>query len=183
MRISRSVEHYFELDVQNGLLYPKLPAMEVNARLARKLIDGTIVLNNEANLEHTTLLLRIRMGSSGDPLFKKAAVMLKYLAYNAHAFANGNKRMSFILTNVYLNANGYNLHVPDKEEKGGYIRAVACGRIRSVAKIAKWIRSNSKPIRHRSLLLNFIDPTKKLAKWQRCYRRVALGVEREQLPK
>lgn len=174
MLIRKEARKFFVLDSEHGLLYPRLPLLKRNCELARALIDDSIVLNNEANLEHVTTLLESKMGCSQDPLFKKAAIMLRYLAYSAHAFSDGNKRMAFILTNVYLNANGYHLRAPKSEVRGGFLRAVAKGRISSLETIANWIKNHSARIRHRSLMISFIDPTKRLSKWQRTYRRIAL---------
>ncbi|VVC71870.1 Uncharacterised protein [uncultured archaeon] len=174
MRIRREAQAFFVLDTEHGLLYPRLPILRRSYELARKFIDSSIVLNNEANLDHVATLLESRMGCSSDPLFKKAAVMLRYLAGPAHCFANGNKRMSFILTNVYLNANGYHLRAPKQEIRGGFLRAIAKGRITSLVTITKWIKSNSVRTKHRSLMINFIDPTGKVRKWQRTYRRIAM---------
>lgn len=73
---------------------------------------------------------------------EQAAALLHSLAKN-HPFVDGNKRVAFALTAVFLLLNGYNLNVsPDEAEN--FVLKVAAGQTHAVQEIASWIEAKLK---------------------------------------
>jgi death-on-curing protein len=60
-----------------------------------------------------------------------------------HAFLDGNKRIAFVATNVFLILNGFELEAPEPEVVETILR-VADGRM-TRGRFAAWIRSASVP--------------------------------------
>ena len=60
-----------------------------------------------------------------------------------HAFLDGNKRIAFVATNVFLILNGFELEAPEPEVVETILR-VADGRM-TRGKFAAWIRSATVP--------------------------------------
>jgi death on curing protein len=60
-----------------------------------------------------------------------------------HAFLDGNKRIAFVTTNVFLIINGFELEAPEPEVVDTILR-VADGRM-TRGKFAAWIRSVTVP--------------------------------------
>jgi death-on-curing protein len=86
-------------------------------------------------------VLRPQKGYYGS-LIEEAAALMESLANN-HAFLDGNKRVSFVVTDVMLRANGYFLAVEPIEahkliteamEKNGFRFPMICDWIGSVVK-------------------------------------------------
>jgi death-on-curing protein len=72
-------------------------------------------------------------------LTEQAAALLQSIACN-HCFADGNKRLAFALTAVFLELNGFRLAVkPDDGEKF-IIREVIVSHV-DVANIAAWLEA------------------------------------------
>ena len=70
-------------------------------------------------------------------LSEQAAALMQSLAGN-HAFVDGNKRVAFAATAVFLRMNGYALRVDADEAERFLIDRVIVGRA-DVAVIAEWL--------------------------------------------
>lgn len=74
-----------------------------------------------------------------DSLSEQAAALMQSLAGN-HAFVDGNKRMAFAATAVFLRMNGYRLEVDADEAERFLIDEVIQGHA-DVATITTWVES------------------------------------------
>lgn len=76
-------------------------------------------------------------------LHEKAAALLESLARN-HALIDGNKRLAWVATRLFLILNGSDAHVPDAPAGDRFVRDVAQGKL-ELAKItrtlAAWVRA------------------------------------------
>jgi death-on-curing protein len=80
-------------------------------------------------------------GSDAYPtLVLKAAAMAESLARN-HALVDGNKRICWILTKLFLLANGVHVRA-DTESIVTFVADVVAGRV-SVAQSAQWLEEHS----------------------------------------
>ncbi|MBC7690523.1 MAG: type II toxin-antitoxin system death-on-curing family toxin [Methylotenera sp.] len=70
-------------------------------------------------------------------LSEQAAALMHSLAMN-HCFVDGNKRMAFGLTAVFLRINGFRLHVSPDEGESFLIHEVIIAR-KDVSEIKDWI--------------------------------------------
>jgi len=125
-----------------GRLYPTLAeALEMH----RQLIDqfgGSHGLLDKGRLE--AALFRPQIGYYAD-LAEEAAALMESLANN-HAFVDGNKRIAFSLTDVFLRMNGFFLEV-EGEAANRFIRgAMERGEFR-FGLIRDWIADNLKPLK------------------------------------
>ncbi|MCO6432037.1 MAG: type II toxin-antitoxin system death-on-curing family toxin [Deltaproteobacteria bacterium] len=75
-------------------------------------------------------------------LSEQAAALLHSLTMN-HCFVDGNKRVAFALTAVFLLMNGYTLK-SDADETESFMLKVAAGKLQSVAEIAEWLERHMK---------------------------------------
>lgn len=73
-------------------------------------------------------------------LSAQAAALLQSLAMN-HAFTDGNKRVAFALTAIFLRMNGYRLPVSPPEGERFLVRRVIEGRA-DLDEITGWIESH-----------------------------------------
>ncbi|MFH1095694.1 MAG: Fic family protein [Candidatus Micrarchaeota archaeon] len=101
-------------------------------------------LLSEANLSHYLEAVQ-RYGETipdeRKRLLKKAAFLLYHLAFDAHAFMDGNKRTALFTTFAFLEANGCEFLEEGEEsqwERAAFVKEVAGGK-RSVQAIAKWL--------------------------------------------
>ena len=80
---------------------------------------------------------------------EQAAVLLEHLAGN-HPLPDGNKRVAFLLTARFLDANGLAWGAPDVECDAGMVERVAAGET-SHDEVVAWIerRTSSGPRRAR----------------------------------
>lgn len=72
-------------------------------------------------------------------LDQKAAAMLQSLATN-HPLVDGNKRMAFACTSVFLTMNGAPLTLDDENQAYDLVIAVATSELRDVHEIARALR-------------------------------------------
>ena len=79
-----------------------------------------------------------------DGVFEEAAALMESVANN-HAFLDGNKRVSFVLTDVMLRANGYFLDV-DPVEAHQFINDAIAKKEFRFSQIRDWITSIKKPL-------------------------------------
>lgn len=75
-------------------------------------------------------------------LFEQAAALLDSLSMN-HVFTDGNKRIAWTATKVFLNVNGYHLTANAKEAETFLIGKVIKQRI-PVQTISKWLEKHSR---------------------------------------
>jgi death on curing protein len=73
-------------------------------------------------------------------LFEKAAALLQSLAVN-HPLVDGNKRMAWMCTVVFLDFNGSDMADVDQEESYKLVIEVAMGSLDDVGQIAQRLRS------------------------------------------
>jgi death on curing protein len=76
-------------------------------------------------------------------LVEEASALMESLANN-HAFIDGNKRVSFVVTDVMLRVNGYFLHVEPLEAHKLITEAMEKNELR-FSMIRDWIASVVKP--------------------------------------
>ncbi len=106
------------------------------------------VILAEANLEHfleQTIHYAKSIEDEGERLFKKAAFLLYHLAFDAHAFADGNKRTALLSTAAFLAMNSYYLSLDGDEkqvEQARIMKETAEGKT-SINFLAKWLKENS----------------------------------------
>lgn len=72
-------------------------------------------------------------------LFEKAAALLQSLAVN-HPLVDGNKRMAWMCTVVFLDLNGTEMLDVDQDEAYKLVVGVAAGALDDVADIAARLR-------------------------------------------
>ncbi|MFD5509580.1 type II toxin-antitoxin system death-on-curing family toxin [Streptomyces sp. NPDC127051] len=73
-------------------------------------------------------------------LFEKAAALLQSLAVN-HPLVDGNKRMAWMCTVVFLDFNGTEMVDVDQDESYKLVIEVATGSLEDVAQIARRLRA------------------------------------------
>ncbi|KAK1179634.1 type II toxin-antitoxin system death-on-curing family toxin [Streptomyces sp. NBS 14/10] len=73
-------------------------------------------------------------------LFEKAAALLQSLAVN-HPLVDGNKRMAWMSTVVFLDLNGTDMLDVDQDEAYKLVVGVAAGAIEDVEDIARGLRA------------------------------------------
>lgn len=61
-------------------------------------------------------------------LYKKAAALLHLLARN-HALVDGNQRLAFVATCLFVGLNGLHVRVPSDDEGEKFVVAVAAGEL------------------------------------------------------
>lgn len=72
-------------------------------------------------------------------LFEKAAALLQSLAVN-HPLVDGNKRMAWMSTVVFLDVNGADMAEIDQEQAYKLVIGVASGTLDDVAELAQGLR-------------------------------------------
>jgi death-on-curing protein len=73
-------------------------------------------------------------------LFEKAAAYGFHLCKN-HPFVDGNKRVAFVLMDIFLRKNGWEI-VTHEEEAYSMMMALASGRL-TEAQLASWLKEHS----------------------------------------
>lgn len=79
-------------------------------------------------------------------LFDKAAAYGFHLCKN-HAFIDGNKRIAFVLMDIFLQKNGWEI-VAHEEEAYSMMMALAAGKL-TKAQLASWLKKHSAKLRRR----------------------------------
>jgi len=120
-------------------LFPTLEeALYLHAELIER-FGGTPGVRDRGLLE--SCLARPRSGYYRS-LSEQAAALMQSLARN-HAFVDGNKRMAFALTAVFLRLNGYSLSVGAEAGEHFVVRRVIEGQA-ELDEIADWIEHHLK---------------------------------------
>jgi death on curing protein len=78
-------------------------------------------------------------------LEEEAAALMESLGNN-HGFLDGNKRIAFTATDVFLRRNGFYLEVEDKEAYEFIVGSMSRSELR-FARILDWIRQHMTPLR------------------------------------
>jgi len=78
-------------------------------------------------------------------LSEQAAALLQSLANN-HAFVDGNKRVAFAVTGIFLRMNGFALRAATDDAEAFLIDKVIKARA-SAQQIADWIEAHLRPVR------------------------------------
>jgi death on curing protein len=122
-------------------IYPTVAeAIEIHQLLIEE-FGGLHGIRDQVLLE--SAVFRPQSGYYND-LFEEAAALMESLSNN-QAFLDGNKRVSFILTDVMLRANGYFLDVDPLEAHKFINDAIAKKEFRC-SQIRDWIVSITKPL-------------------------------------
>lgn len=108
-------------------------ALDLHRQLLRR-FGGAEGVRDPGLLE--SALARPRSGHYSS-LSAQAAALMQSLAGN-HAFIDGNKRVAFAATAVFLRMNGYGLHVGASEAERFLIDQIIGARA-AVESIAEWI--------------------------------------------
>ncbi len=116
-------------------------SVEQALRIARVAVGGPITVRDVGLLEGAVHRPRASvLGQDAYPdLFAKAAALLHSLARN-HPLVDGNKRLAWLATYVFLAKNGVELD-PDDDAAYDLVVAVASGATDDVPAIAAALRS------------------------------------------
>jgi death on curing protein len=77
-------------------------------------------------------------------IIEEAAALMESLAKN-HAFVDGNKRISFVLTDIMLTANGYQIEV-DPLDAHNFIEGAMERKEFHFTMICEWLASITRPL-------------------------------------
>ncbi|HUJ39617.1 MAG TPA: type II toxin-antitoxin system death-on-curing family toxin [Candidatus Acidoferrales bacterium] len=123
-------------------LYPTVAeALEIQRQLI-ELFGGAHGLLDRGRLE--AAIFRPQIGYYED-LVEEAAALMESLGNN-HAFLDGNKRIAFTLTDVFLRMNGFFLHV-EAEAANNFIRRAMSRSEFRFAHIREWILHSLRPLK------------------------------------
>jgi len=115
-------------------------ALEMHRQLSEE-FGGSHGLRDQGGLE--AAIFRPQTGYYNN-LAEEAAALMESPANN-HAFVDGNKRVSFALTDTFLRLNGFYLQVDPIPAHNFITEAIAKGEFR-FGLILDWISSNIKPL-------------------------------------
>jgi death on curing protein len=116
-------------------------SVEQALRIARAAVGGPVEVRDIGLLEsavHRPRASVLGQDAYPDPL-SKAAALLHSLASN-HALVDGNKRLAWLATYVFLAKNGIELD-PDDDDAFELVIAVAAGKVSDVGEIAAVLTS------------------------------------------
>jgi len=120
-------------------LYPTLhEVLELHATLIER-FGGQGGLRDAGLLE--SALMRPQTGYYAT-LSLEAAALLQSLTMN-HAFVDGNKRVAFATTAIFLRLNGYRLKV-DADNGEAFLIKKVIGKKASIDEISRWLEANMK---------------------------------------
>ena len=123
-------------------LYPTLAEVLVLHEVLIERFGGSGGVRDLGLLE--SALMRPQTGYYNS-LSLEAAALLQSLCQN-HAFVDGNKRIAFTVTAIFLRMNSYSLKVdPDNEES--FLIDEVIGKQASIEKISQWLESNMKKVK------------------------------------
>jgi death-on-curing protein len=115
-------------------------ALEMHRQLVEE-FGGSHGLRDQGGLE--AAIFRPQIGYYNN-LAEEAAALMESLANN-HAFVDGNKRVSFAVTDTFLRLNGFYLQVDPIPAHNFITEAIAKGEFR-FGLILDWISSIIKPL-------------------------------------
>lgn len=113
---------------------------DIMAAAAAALAPAEVLVRDIGLLE--SALARPQASAFGEDaypeLHAKAAALLESLARN-HALVDGNKRLAWVATRLFLALNGADVRVPSPERGDEFVRALAQGQL-SLAAVAGQLR-------------------------------------------
>ena len=121
--------------------YLTLDELLVMHRLLIIEFGGSFGLRDMEALE--SALRRPQTGYYQD-VIEEAAAFMESLAMN-HPFVDGNKRMAFFATDVFLRLNGYHIDC-DNEEAYAYFMGLFATDSFRLENLLEWLRSHVKPL-------------------------------------
>jgi death on curing protein len=124
-----------------GHVYPTVAEATEFHKLLIEEFGGTHGLRDKGRLE--AAIFRPQTGYYGT-LAEEAAALMESLANN-HAFLDGNKRISFAVTDTFLRLNGFCLEV-DPREAYNFITEAMSKREFRFDRIRDWISSHLKSL-------------------------------------
>lgn len=130
------------------LYLDKKTVVEINQRVTYFYNQPHVVIA-EANLDYVLeQVAHYGENISGDEerIFKKAAFLLYHLAFDAHVFADGNKRTALLSASAFLSLNSYHLILGTDEiqvRQAQIMKETAEGK-KSISFLANWLREVSK---------------------------------------
>lgn len=74
---------------------------------------------------------------------EKAAALFRSMTKN-HPFADGNKRVAVVLTESFLNENGYTLTANNPEVRDFTMKLAASEPQMPLADVARWLRAHAR---------------------------------------
>jgi death on curing protein len=122
-----------------GHIYPTVAEAIETHRLLIDEFGGSHGLRDKALLE--AAIFRPQSGYYAD-LIEEVSALMGSLANN-HPFIDGNKRVSFVLSDAMLRANGYYIDVESEAAYAFISGALEKGQFRFEA-IGRWLASNTK---------------------------------------
>jgi len=124
-----------------GYLYPTVAeAIEMHRQLIEE-FGGIHGVRDKGLLE--SAIFRPQTGYYDDSIHEAAALM-ESLAAN-HAFLDGNKRISFALTDTFLRANGYYLEV-EALSAHSFITESISGKVFRIGQIRQWLTAHAREL-------------------------------------
>ena len=79
-----------------------------------------------------------------DGIIEEAAALMESLAIN-HPFVDGNKRVSFFVTDMFLRMNGYFIHCDSEEAYAHFMHLFDTNAFRFTELVA-WLSINARPL-------------------------------------
>jgi death-on-curing protein len=80
-----------------------------------------------------------------ESIFEQAACLLQSLALN-HVFVDGNKRVAFGATDIFLRCNGFELEIDASRAEDFIIKMVIKDKA-ELKTIAEWLEKHSQPLK------------------------------------
>lgn len=124
-----------------GRIYPTVAETIETHRLLIEEFGGSHGLQDRGLLEAATM--RPQSGYYGS-VIEAAAALMESLANN-HAFLDGNKRISFVMTDALLRANGYFMDVEASEAHKFITGSIEKRELRFDV-IHDWLMTYAKPL-------------------------------------
>ena len=122
----------------------KFPTVDEALAIHRAMIDlfgGAAGVRDLGTLE--SALLRPQIGYY-DSLTEEAAAMMESLAIN-HPFVDGNKRVSFAATDIFLGMNGYFIECDSQEAYAFFMRLFDTNTFR-FGELKGWLEEHVRPL-------------------------------------
>ena len=124
-----------------GYVYPTVAeAIEIHRQLTAE-FGGSSRLRDLGRLE--AAIFRPQIGYYCN-LIEEAAALMESLANN-HAFLDGNKRVSFAITDTFLRLNGHYIEVDPAEGRDFFEHAMARGELR-YPRIRDWLDTHARSL-------------------------------------
>jgi len=124
-----------------GYVYPTVAeAIQIHKQLIEE-FGGSHDLRDRGRLEAALFRPQI---SYYNTLLEEAAALMEALGNN-HAFLDGNKRVSFAVTDVFLRLNGFYLEVNPVAAHKFITETIAEGKFR-LATIRGWLQAHITPV-------------------------------------